>query len=310
MSDESFVAEMAAEIDAAPAPEPEAPAPAPEPVAAAPEPAPAPEPQRPQIDMIPQARLHAERQRFQAELAAVRAEVAALKTATAPKPIPPPDPNTQPIEYINWVEEQRQAQTAEQETKAQTEARERQETEHREQVVNYYAEAADEARDAVPDFDDAYAALTKWGDAQLKAQGYRNPMQRAQMLHKHEFDLVSSAIQQGLNPAEVIYRKAYEHGYQGRQQAAPQQEVAALSLGHSSVPTPPPTTAPMPPRNPATGQFQPVAVTPPPKAPRSLSQVPGTPGGQVTAEALMAMTGKDFDKMFADGDGWRKLHGR
>jgi hypothetical protein len=223
-----------------------------------------------------------------------------LKASLAPKPEPMPDPKADPLGWIERQEAERQKQLAEGETKAQTEAREREEAQAERQILKTYRIAADQAKRAVPDFMDAYRHLTAWGEQQLINDGIDDPEERAAMLEEHEKDLVRRAVHAGYNPAEIIYYKAREHGYQGRQQQAPA----------PAAPPPAAAPAPVPPRDPATGQFQPIAVTAPPKAPRSLSQVPGTPGGQVTADALLAMSGKDFDKMFADGDGWRKLHSR
>ena len=302
-ADQTFADSVAEEIGISS--EPQAPESAPEPVAEAPAPAQFEQPRPAESKTIPLASLHRERERWQREVNDLKAEMAKIAAATAPKPVPPPNPAEQPLEYLAWQEEQRQKQTAEHETKAEAEKRERAESERHEQVVNYYAEAADEARDAVPDFDDAYSHLTRWGDQQLKMQGYRNPMQRAQMLQQHEFDLVSQAMHQGFNPAEVIYRKAWEHGYQGRQQAPAPQPAPMMQ---QSAPAP----QPAPPRDPATGQFQPSAPTR--AAPKSLSSVAGVPGGQpLDGKSIADMDVSEFDRTFLDPrnrEAWRNMHKR
>ncbi len=304
-SPQAFAEEVAAEIGASPepAPEPEAPA-SPEPVVAEAAPAPTLEPPRPAERTIPLATHIAERQRMQRELADMRAEMAKFTAAQAPKPVPPPDPATRPLEYIAWQEEQRKAQTAEHETKAEAEKRVKQEEEQREAIIDYYDEAADLAREAVPDWDDAYAHLTKWGEQTLRDQGIRSSRQRAKILANEEYKLVDDAIKRGLNPAAVIYQKAFDHGYQGRQQAPAPQPAPIVQQQ--------PALAPTPPRDPATGQFQPAASAPTRQAPKSLSSVPGVPGGQLDGSSLANMDTADFDRMFLSGDreAWRNMHKR
>jgi len=302
-SPQAFAEEVAAEI-AGEGGAPSEPSPSPEPAPAAAESASAPatpEPQRQLEQMVPQARLHAERQRHQAELAAIKATLAKLEAAQAPKPAPPPDPATQPLEYLAWQEERRKAGEAEHETKAQAEARTKQEEEQREAIIDYYDEAADLARETVPDWDEAYAHLTKWGEQTLREQGIRSSRQRAKILANEEYKLVHAAIQQGLNPAAVIYQKSFDHGYPGRQPARASQPAPVVQQ----------QPAPQLPRDPATGQFQPAA--PARQAPKSLSSVPGVPGGQaLDGAALAALEMADFDRIMLgpDRDAWRNAHKR
>lgn len=309
MESSEFAEQVAAEIEsesAPAAPEPAAPAPEPEaaaaPESAAPEPAAPAEPQPRQPQMVPAHVLAAERRSYQQQMQALNAKLAAIEAAQAPKPPPMPDPGQEPLAFLQWQKDNLDKQQAESETKAQADQRAQQEQEYAQQVIDVYAEAADEAREVAPDWDDAYSALTAWGHQQLREQGYRNPRERAAMLQRFEFELVAGAIQQGLNPAQVIYNKAFEKaGYK----AAPAPAPAAPTIPPFQAPAAAAAAAPPAvPRDPSTGQFKPTKAPP-----KSLSHAPGAPGGQLTAEAIMAMSGAEFDKITANG-GWKELHAR
>lgn len=300
---ESIASEIERETGGAPAEPVSEPSSAPEPEAAAPEPAPAapeaPEPpQQRQSQMIPAHVLAAERQRYQRELAARDARIAAIEASMAPKPPPMPDPEQEPIAFLKWQADERAKQQAEGETKAQAEQRAQQEQEYTQQVISTYAEAVEEATEVVPDWYDAYESLQKLIHQDLRAQGYRNPIQRAEMMKGLEFQTVRDCLSRNVNPAQVIYNEAIRRGYRPAGQAeptpAPKPEIPAFQAPASAAP----------PRDPSTGQFKPAKAPP-----KSLSHAPGAPGGQLNAEALLAMDPKEFDRITADG-GWKKLHAR
>ena len=245
--------------------------------------------------IVPQAALVDMRRRMQENERVLQARIAALEAAMAPKPVPMPDPETEPLAFLNWQKEQVRQQTEERQTRAQAEAAARQQQEWTQQVIDLYAEAADDAREVAPDWDDAYGHLVAWGDKELRRQGYRNPRERAAMLQKFELELVEGSLRSGLNPAQVIYNKAFEHGYAGQRVSAPAPQMPqfqAAQVGQA------------PARDPATGQFKPAKAPP-----KSLSHAAGAPGGQITAESIASMPDAEFDKLFRE-DKWRGLHGK
>lgn len=255
-----------------------------------------PQPQQPQpwegqISAL-RAALHAERQRGREW----RDKLEELQRTVAPKTPARPDPKVDPVGYLAWLETREGQQEKERQEREEGERKSAAERETQHEVMNAYLEAVDELQESTPDFNEAYAFLVKWGHDQLRQQGIRNPMQRAQQQAMFEFQFVQGALAKGLNPAVAVYQKAIELGWQKGAAAAP----AAVD----------PQMAPAgaaPARDPATGQFVPQQLAAPP---RSLSQARGGAPAALTPESVANMSNEEIDKRIkADPDWWRKLHG-
>lgn len=182
---------------------------------------------------VPQAALHEERtkrQEAQRELDAARATMASMeklfaKITAGEKPKGEEEPELpdfaeDPAGHLAGKIEQLQKQLAQIGDKdaKRTEAEKQQETAR--QVLDTYARATHEYAAKVPDFKDAYDYLAQAVDAELLARGYTDPIERQNVLQFEEGRLVGRAMQQGKNPAEVIYGLAKHRGYTGKKPAA------------------------------------------------------------------------------------------
>lgn len=254
----------------------------------------APQPQQPRSGDPLLAALHAARQQNRE----LRERMDALERASAPKGPARPDPKVDPVGYLAWLDSREGKEEKARQEREENDRKSAQEREVHQEVMNAYLEAVDDFQEQTPDFGEAYQFLVKWGHDQLKAQGIRNPMLRAQQQAAFEFQFVQGAIASGLNPAYAVYQKAIELGWQRGGGALPLNQNAASAA--SAAPA----------RDPATGQFvsqQPPQPTPPP---RSLSNARGGAPAALTPESILNMSPEEIDKrMKADPDFWRKLHG-
>lgn len=129
-----------------------------------------------------------------------------------------PDPETDPIGALKWERQKRI------EYEQQMQARQGQE-----RLTNVYASSAREFATKTPDFKDAYEfAITSRGK-QLAALGY-DVASINETIRNEEMNLAAQALQNGRNPAEVIYEFAKSYGYQGKApvQAAPLANAPAV----------------------------------------------------------------------------------
>jgi hypothetical protein len=143
------------------------------------------------------------------------------------------------------------------------------------QLKTVYQQAAQEFSAEQPDFDAAYRYIIDDRAKRLDALNYK-PEEIARLINYEETGFVGRALQQGLNPAEELYKAAVKLGYKpGQRQAA--EGVAAV----------------------AAGQRQ-----------RGVGGLPGGGGGsRSTLEALSKMDETEFDKFMANPRNWRKAHG-
>jgi hypothetical protein len=165
------------------------------------------------------------------------AELNAKLERLANPPAPEPSFDENPAENLRqrqerleaeqraWNEE-RQRQAAE--TEAQTKQR---------QVIAYVntemEKAETEFTAKTPDYHDAVAYLRTVSEKNLKAQGVTDPATIQRITYEQALGMASTAIQQGLNPAEVAYQFAKNYGYQHKVDATRQVKAMAEAQGRT-----------------------------------------------------------------------------
>ena len=137
-----------------------------------------------------------------------------LQQMPAAKPAPEaPDPQTRPLDYINHVLSAMQASTAElQQWRQQQE----QTAQQRAAVQEYAAWAAAQEREfekGEPEYPEAYRYAAELRDRELQALGYSDPAARANILRLNTAEIVNNAMQQGRNPAELVWEYARSRGF-------------------------------------------------------------------------------------------------
>jgi len=164
---------------------------------------------------------------WQAQLAQRLQQVPVQKEAN-----PVPDPQTQPLEYINHVLGSMQASTAElQQWRQQQEAASQQ----REAVQQYASWATAQEREfarSQPEYHDAYRYATETRDKELQALGYTDTATRANIVRMNTAEIINGAVQQGRNPAELVWEYARARGFipkstRGQGNAEAQAKIAA-----------------------------------------------------------------------------------
>jgi hypothetical protein len=280
------------------APQPEAPAPEPEPESVVE--APIAEAAPPVIDMAK----YIEREQFTAALRETRekarqertqyerkfAELEALLKASAqPKAEPKaeddpaPDPDVDPVAAVKWLHRERQREIKRMEARHQAEEQVAEVTARQQQVLSRYTAEAQEFAQGEPTFGEAYNYLREHRAKELWAFGIRDMNHLGNVLRKEEADLAEAAMHNGVNPAQALYEAAKLRGFAPVSGTAPEPQQAT------------------PQRDPATGQFLPATAPAPSKVPTrnppgSISGLPGVPGGQMTATAVLDMPAEDFRK--------------
>lgn len=206
------------------------PAPAPEPSPAA-DPAPAAEPaaKPAATHMVPAARLKEEadkrrdwERRYQQDIGRVSERVEALQKLLDRKDEPPPpvaNVETDPIGALKQTQQQLVEFNA---WKAQQEAAQRQHTERlTQETALRSAVAAQETqfRAETPDYDAAVGFVVQQRGKELSRLGL-DPVAIQNALAHEAVQIAATALQRGLNPAEVIYGIAQDRGYARKAEAA------------------------------------------------------------------------------------------
>jgi hypothetical protein len=139
-----------------------------------------------------------------------------LQQMPAAQPTPAaevPDPQTRPLDYINHVLGNMQATTAElQQWRQQQE----QSAQQRAAVQQYASWATAQEQEFVkgqPEYPEAYRYAAETRDKELQALGYSDPAARANIVRMNTAEIINNAIQQGRNPAELVWEYARARGF-------------------------------------------------------------------------------------------------
>lgn len=124
-----------------------------------------------------------------------------------------PDPQTKPLEYINHVLGNMQASTTElQQWRQQQEM----DSQQRSALRQYASWAASQEREFVkeqPEYHDAYRYAAEARDKELQALGYSDPVVRSGIVRSNTAEIINNAMQQGRNPAELVWEYARARGF-------------------------------------------------------------------------------------------------
>lgn len=121
---------------------------------------------------------------------------------------PPPDPTVEPIEALQYTQQQLYALQEQQARFFEAQQARQEQT----QIVNTYAGAAKQFAVKQPDFPDAYKHVIATRKMELQELGY-DPQAIVQTLQHEEMGLAANALQNGQDPAEIIYRMAKARGF-------------------------------------------------------------------------------------------------
>lgn len=293
------------------APPPASPLPPDEPPAPAEEPPATTEPPK---TTVPQEALHAERERrkrAEKELNELKARAAAdiavgqerLRLLTeaasaatappAPAPVQIPDPQTDPLGYVQATTSQLQNQIAQLNERVQkTEGLERQVAEASLQQAQMaelrmwgQGQEAD-FRAENPDYDNAANHLRTQRETQLRALGYTNPAEINNILAGDITAMAMRARQTGQNFGEMVYRLAAAVGYQ-KAAAAPTPAAAVAPPAAPAAPAAPDPAA----RVAAAQRGAEMA--------GGLGGAGAAPRGELTPQALANMTEAEFASMYS-----------
>jgi len=141
-----------------------------------------------------------------------------------------PDPQTRPLDYINYVLGSVQNSTAElQQWRQQQELASQQRA-----TVQQYADWARgqeaEFSKAQPEYRDAYRFAAESRDKELQALGYSDPGVRADIVRMNTAEIIHNAATQGRNPAELVWEYARARGFAPRNRSADGQAKIAAGL--------------------------------------------------------------------------------
>jgi hypothetical protein len=135
-----------------------------------------------------------------------------------------------------------------------------------------------------PDYWDASSFLRQTRHQEYEAMGYTDPVQREQIIANEAFQIAAMALQQGRNPAEVVYQLAGRRGYQKK--GAP----AANGNGQQQQPNGQQGNGAQQLERIGNGQQQNA----------SLTKVTGTAPRPMTAQRLFEMSDAEFAKAVED----------
>lgn len=132
------------------------------------------------------------------------------------QPIPvaeAPDPQTRPLDYINHVLGNMQSTTAELQPWRQ---QQEQSAQQRAAVQQYESWATAQEQEFVkeqPEYPEAYRFAAEARDRELQTLGYSDPAARANIVLMNTAEIINNAIQQGQNPAELVWEYARARGF-------------------------------------------------------------------------------------------------
>ncbi len=124
-----------------------------------------------------------------------------------------PDPQTKPLEYINHVLGNVQATTAELQQWRQQQEQTAQQRAAVQQYASWAAGQEQEFAKNQPEYHEAYRYAADARDRELQALGYADPSARAAIVRQNTTEIINNAIQQGRNPAELVWEYAQARGF-------------------------------------------------------------------------------------------------
>lgn len=159
----------------------------------------------------------AEKKQLRDELRAYRewqAQLAQrLQQFPAQAAAPAPDPQTKPLDYINHVLGNVQATTAELQQWRQQQEQAAQQRAAVQQTAHWATAQEQEFAKSQPEYPEAYRYAAEARDKELQSLGYGDPAQRAAIVRQNTTEIIQNALQQGRNPAELVWEYAQTRGF-------------------------------------------------------------------------------------------------
>lgn len=262
--------------------------------------------------MVDYGALHEERERRKAadkEKAELARQLATLtgrfstieelaKAASAqnqPKP-QVPDVNTDPIAHFQAQIAERDRQLSEMQQWRQQQEQQAQQAQVVNQIRSVASQQEAEFAKETPDYQEAASHVQQMRLAQLRALRIPNP---EQAVAQEALQLAYNALNQGVNPAQMVYDYAKAIGW------APKQAAAATQA--APTPAQPPPAAPKPAAQ-AAGAKKLETVAKGQAANASLSQLNGSAPAETTIESVLKMSDEEFAK-WATPENWRQMAG-
>jgi len=179
----------------------------------------------------------AEKKQLRDELKAYRewqAQIAQRLQTLPQQPAPQaPDPQTKPLDYINHVLGNMQATTAELQQWRQQQEQAAQQRAAAQQYASWATAQEQEFARTQPEYHEAYRYAAEARDRELQALGYADPGQRAAIVRQNTVEIINNAMQQGRNPAELVWELAQTRGFapKGRRSGANEAAQTKIAAG-------------------------------------------------------------------------------
>lgn len=136
-----------------------------------------------------------------------------LQQMPAPQMPQAPDPQARPLDYINHVLGNMQNTTAELQQWRQQQEAYAQQRSAIQQTAEWAQSQEREFSREQPEYHDAYRYAADARDKELRALGYTDPTARANIVRMNTAEIINNAIQQGRNPAELVWEYARARGF-------------------------------------------------------------------------------------------------
>ena len=143
---------------------------------------------------------------------------------------PAPDPQTKPLDYINHVLGNVQASTAELQQWRQQQEQATQQRAAVQQTAHWAAAQEQEFAKTQPEYPEAYRYAAEARDKELQSLGYADPAQRAAIVRQNTAEIIHNALQQGKNPAELVWEYARARGFVGKAKSGAENEEAQAKI--------------------------------------------------------------------------------
>ncbi|HEY1774235.1 MAG TPA: hypothetical protein VGH91_13690 [Gammaproteobacteria bacterium] len=124
-----------------------------------------------------------------------------------------PDPQTRPLDYINHVLGNMQNTTAELQQWRQQQEALAQQRGALQQAAEWAQSQEREFSKGQPEYHDAYRYAADARDKELQALGYTDPATRSNIVRMNTAEIINNAVQQGKNPAELVWEYARARGF-------------------------------------------------------------------------------------------------
>lgn len=135
-----------------------------------------------------------------------------VKASQQPQEPAPPSFDDDPLAALRYRQEQADKKLASFEEAEKQRAEQVQKNDAQQKFISTWQSQAREFEKSTPDFRDAYRHVINSRFEEYQAVGY-TPEQAEQLVHEDEAAIVAQSLQQGINPAERIYRLAQMRGY-------------------------------------------------------------------------------------------------